>query len=354
MASAADGLAKCGHEVTLVASPGSMTPEGGRLITKTSCIDGNLNGGMEAANITSPEVTDAMRRADVIQDSSNFKIAALWAFDNLKHERVLQHLIGQDVWNVRVPKNVVAISHNHRQHIIHNSYGYQPLPFPPYVSNVRGIHVKDARVVYPDIDLDLYNPTDFGVKGNYYIWYSRFVPDKGFDTIIEIAQKRPDAKFKVFGSHATGDHKRYFYEPMPGHPVPYAQMIKDTPNIELLEEERIADMQIRVNLIARARAFVFPVGLRTFYAEAFGLVLLESLACGTPLLVSPYGSAPELVRHGKTGYVCADVDMFVDRLGDVDKLRPEDCRAEAEKFRKGTQAEELLKLYRAVLSGETW
>lgn len=387
MARCVEELSKRGHEVTLIASPGSMTPVNGKLIVKSSYVakyvcplcnleignmfgskldvcpkcnvkatlSGNLSGQVELSNVLSEGVKDALLKADVVHDSSNFKIAAKWAFENRKDTHVIQHLIGNDVWNVRLPKNVVAISQNHRQHIIHNSFGYQQLPFPPQASNVRGIHVKDARVVYPDIDLDYWKPSEGkgDDKGIYNCWYSRCHPDKGLDDVIDIAgiSKR---RFKMFGAHSIGDHHSYFYDKRSDHPRPYVDMIREVPNIEWLEEEAIAGNK-RVELVSKASAFVFPVGLRTNYAEAFGLVLLEALACGTPILVSPYGSAPEIVTHGKTGFVCPDVTTFAERLDDVKLLKPEACRNEAvTKYYKGRQAEEFEKIYADLLNGVTW
>ena len=328
-----------------------MTPNGG-LIELCSITGEKLDAKKEYANVTSPAVKEAVSKASIVHDASNFLIPAFLMSEDKKFNFV-QHRISMDTWNIRTPKNVACISPTHRQHTIYNSFGYQPLPFPPYVSNMRGIHVKDARVVTPDIDLDLYKPSTQD-KGGYWIWFSRCVPDKGLDTFIEIARRCPKEKFKMFGSHSHGDHYDYFYKSMESHPVPYAQMIKETPNIELLEEDYVKDMQRRVDLIAGAKAFIFPVGLLTNYAEAFGLVLLESLACYTPVLTTPFGSVPDIIDHGRTGFICSDVETFIERMGDVDKIKPYTCRQEAEKYRLGTQAESFVKLYREVLSGETW
>ena len=349
-----DELAKRGHEVTLVAQKDSMTPEGGRLIEKSSLNDdGQLNARKEFDNINSAEVTEAMQNADIVHSCENFHFSVQWVKEVKKSNHFIQHLISNDAWNIRIPMNVICISQTHRQHMIHNSYGFQQLPFPPYVSNVRGIHIKDARVVCPDIDLEKWKPKNYE-KGDYWIWFSRFNPDKGVDDFIEIARRCPNEKFKMFGAHKYLDHADYFYRGREDHPEPYEKMIKETPNIDLLEEDVVADMGKRIDIISRAKGFIFPVGLRTNFHESFGLVILEALALGTPVITTPYGSAPDIVEHGKTGFICSDVESMIERMSEIDKINPHTCRSEAGNYRKGKQAEAFLNIYKSILEGVSW
>jgi hypothetical protein len=78
--------------------------------------------------------------------------------------------------------------------------------------------------------------------------------------------------------------------------------------------------------------------------------MAESLACGTPVLAFPRGAAPEIVEHGRTGFLCPDEDAMVaavDRLGELDRW---DCRAAAEtRFDSHRMAEDYVRVYEHVL-----
>ena len=82
---------------------------------------------------------------------------------------------------------------------------------------------------------------------------------------------------------------------------------------------------------AGARATLFP----SDWPEPFGLVMIESLAAGTPVIALRRGSVPEIIEDGVTGFICDDVEDMVratERIGEID---PEDCRRHAELLRRG-------------------
>ena len=80
------------------------------------------------------------------------------------------------------------------------------------------------------------------------------------------------------------------------------------------------------SLLGRSAALLFP----TAFKEAFGIVMAEAFACGTPVLASPRGSVPEVVREGKTGFICATVDDFVRAVAKVPTLNRRIIRQECE------------------------
>ena len=69
----------------------------------------------------------------------------------------------------------------------------------------------------------------------------------------------------------------------------------------------------KLELLANARALLFPIR----WNEPFGMVMLESLACGTPVLAFPEGAAPEVIDDGTTGFLCEDEEAMVHALSDV-------------------------------------
>lgn len=103
--------------------------------------------------------------------------------------------------------------------------------------------------------------------------------------------------------------------------------------------------------LLRARALVQTP--RWF--EAFPLVVLEALACGTPVIALAEGGLPEQVLHGETGFLCKGVADLSEAFARLPEIRPARCRAWAqEQFSARRMALEYLELYRAARDGDTW
>jgi glycosyltransferase involved in cell wall biosynthesis len=80
------------------------------------------------------------------------------------------------------------------------------------------------------------------------------------------------------------------------------------------------------DLYAGARALLMPIR----WAEPFGLVMTEAMACGTPVIAFPEGSAPDLVLDGETGFVVEDEHAMAEAIGRLDEIDPARCRSSAE------------------------
>jgi glycosyltransferase involved in cell wall biosynthesis len=93
------------------------------------------------------------------------------------------------------------------------------------------------------------------------------------------------------------------------------------PGVEWLGE---VDREEKLALLGAARCLLFPIR----WDEPFGMVMVEAMACGTPVVASRRGSVPEVVAHGETGFVCDDHESLVAALRRVDELSPDRCRAE--------------------------
>jgi glycosyltransferase involved in cell wall biosynthesis len=81
-----------------------------------------------------------------------------------------------------------------------------------------------------------------------------------------------------------------------------------------------------VTLLQRGRAFIFPIR----WQEPFGLVMIEALACGTPVLATPQGAATEIVEDGTSGYLRPDLESLAACVGQLNRISPRDCRARVE------------------------
>src|SRR5205814_7076677 len=103
----------------------------------------------------------------------------------------------------------------------------------------------------------------------------------------------------------------------------------------------------KLELLAGARALVFPIR----WNEPFGLVMVEALACGTPVLAFPEGAAPEVVEHGRTGFLCHDEADMAEAVPKLDQLDRAACRAAVEGyFSTERMINEHVELYEELLA----
>lgn len=191
--------------------------------------------------------------------------------------------------------------------------------------------VPITRVIHHGIDVQRM-PFGRG-DGGYLLFLGRMSPDKGAHRAARIARAarvplRIAAKMREPAEHA------YFEERV-------APLLGD--GVEFVGEVG-ADEKLR--LLAGARALLNPIR----WDEPFGLVMIEALACGTPVLAFPRGAAPEIVDHGHTGFLCADDLAMVERVADLDGLDRRACRAAAQaRFSASRMVTEHLEVYEQVM-----
>jgi len=186
------------------------------------------------------------------------------------------------------------------------------------------------ETVYHGLQLDTfkYNPK----PKDYFAFLGRPSPVKGAAEAVQVALK---AGVKLVMAAKVNDWERDYVEK---HITPYV----DGKQIVYLGE---VGHDRKVELLKNAKAVISPIQ----WSEPFGLVNVEAMACGTPVLTTPYGSTPELIIDGKTGFLCKDVDEMVERVGQVGQLSRAACREHVEEnFSDERMAKQYLRLYRAV------
>jgi glycosyltransferase involved in cell wall biosynthesis len=164
--------------------------------------------------------------------------------------------------------------------------------------------------VYNGISLENFVPRDVPANPPYLVFLGRISPEKGPTFAIEIARKA-GITLKIAAKIDPADAEWAHREFLP---------LLNQPGIEYLGE--VNETQ-KVQLLSGATALLFPIQ----WPEPFGMVLIESMACGTPVVAFAGGAVDEIVADGITGYICRDVDQAVERVQQVSKISRAECGA---------------------------
>jgi glycosyltransferase involved in cell wall biosynthesis len=189
-----------------------------------------------------------------------------------------------------VDKPVVMTQHHPHEPAL--SKLYVRYPAIHYVSiseqQARAEPMPNIEVVHHGIPVAEY---EFRTrKEDYLLFLGRMAPCKGPHLAIQVA-RRAGLRLKLAGE-VQPFFRRYWEEDvLPGI---------DGDQIQYVGE---ADKATKNDLLSHARALLFPIQ----WNEPFGLVMIESMACGTPVLALPGGSVPEVVRDGVSGWICRDI-----------------------------------------------
>lgn len=150
-------------------------------------------------------------------------------------------------------------------------------------------------------------------KDDYVLWLGRFSPDKGAHLAIDAA-RRVGRRIVLAGKLNEPEERRYFAE---------AVEPRLGPGVEYVGE---ADAALKRELFGRAACLAFPIQ----WEEPFGMVMVEAMACGTPVAAIGRGSVPEVVADGVSGVIASSADDFAAALERASDLSPADCRRHAE------------------------
>jgi glycosyltransferase involved in cell wall biosynthesis len=174
-------------------------------------------------------------------------------------------------------------------------------------------------------------------EGGYLAFLGRICADKGPLEAIEIA-RRTGKRLKMAAKVDPADRK-YFEEQV--KPV-----LEASPHAEFIGE--INDSQ-KQEFLGKAAALLFPIS----WPEPFGLVMIEAMACGTPVIAFNSGSVPEIMDDGLTGFVVDTVDEAVTAVGRLDRLfRPSIRSRFEERFSVGAMARDYVKIYRGLAQSD--
>jgi len=250
--------------------------------------------------------------------------------------------------------------------VIHNNFDFLPLTYSglintPVVTTIHGFSSPSIVPVYKKYnggthyvaiseadkssELDYIATIHHGIKiaqfpfseaeGEYLLFFGRIHPDKGVHEAIQVAQ-RARIKLVIAGIIQDEDYFRSRIEPyLDGDAVEYLGSVGP---------------EARPEILGRALALLHLIS----FDEPFGLSLVESLACGTPIIAFGRGSIPEIVKHTETGYIVENVDHAVEAVIAVRSLDRFACRQDAVKrFSSNRMASDYIRVYQNILKGES-
>jgi glycosyltransferase involved in cell wall biosynthesis len=169
--------------------------------------------------------------------------------------------------------------------------------------------------------------------GDYLAFLGRIAPEKKPEVAIEVA-KRVGMPLRIAAKVDAND-REYFEQ--------VVRPLLDDPLIEYLGEVEDAH---KAAFLGGARALLFPID----WPEPFGLVLIEAMACGTPVIARPCGSVLEIIEDGRTGFVGDTVDDLVEAVKRIDTIDRAECRRHVEhRFSVPRMVDDYEALYRRAV-----
>jgi len=311
-------LVRQGHEVTLFASGDSCTEARLEAIVPRALRLDGIHDCVPSTMLMLDRVVARQKEFDILHFHTDFFHYPL--FRDLSHRTVstlhgrqdLPHL--PDLYRAFPHLPLVSISDHQRR----------PVP-----------EVNWQGTVYHGMPKDLFQCG--AGEGGYLAFLGRICADKGILPAIEIA-RQTGLPLKVAAKIDPAD-REYFEQQV--EPV-----LERSSHVDFIGE--INDSQ-KQSFLGRARALLFPIS----WPEPFGLVMIEAMACGTPVIAFRCGSVPEIMEEGVTGFVVDDVEQAaaaVARLGELPRPR---IRARFEKrFSVQAMARAYLKIYQNLTAEE--
>ena len=291
-------LVRRGHDVTLYASGDSVTSARLRSLTPRPMRYGDLQNGL--------------RHAEYLQLANAqacFLDAASGDFDVIHNHAGIEGLV------LGASSRTPVLSTNHLSFVPETQPIWDAYPWAHHSLSAASAATFPSRGAMPPIHhgIDV-SSFPFGDSPEGYLAFlGRFSPEKGAARAIEAA-RASGRRLLLAGKvdSADADH--------------FARDIE--PNVDGRQVQYVgeADADTKRRLLAGADALLFPID----WDEPFGLVMIEALASGTPVIGLRRASVPEVVEDGVTGFVVDDVAAMADRIGRIGEIDRRACRRAAE------------------------
>ena len=247
--------------------------------------------------------------------------------------------------------------------LIHNHYDFLPLTYSalvdtPVLTTIHGFSSPSIIPVYrkynarnhyvaiseadksPELTyiatihhgIDVTQFPFFEAEGEYLLFFGRIHPDKGVQEAIQVAH-RVGIRLVIAGIIQDQDYFETQVEPY-----------IDGTNVKYLGS---VGPDRRADVLGQALALLHLIS----FEEPFGLSIVESMACGTPVIAFARGSIPEIIRHGETGYIVEDIEHAVNAVASVRSIDRSACREDVEqRFSHTRMARDYVDVYEKILN----
>jgi glycosyltransferase involved in cell wall biosynthesis len=309
-----EGLVRRGHQVTLFATADSQTSARLESVCPRPLSE---DPNLPARVYESLHATLAFEQADRFDLIHNHLGCYPVCYSRLIPTPLVTTLHGS---GAEAPSRIIYSRYRHSPYVSITDAERQLAPDLNYVATV-----------YNGIDVDAF---DFSpTPGDYLLVLGRMSPDKGIHTAIEVARR--SGLRLVLAGIVPSENREYF-----------ETLVRPHLREGFIDFVGPADHVRKNQLLRGAYAFLHPIT----YHEAFGLTMVEAMACGTPVVAVPMGSVPELVVHGETGFWARDVEEACRLLPKVAALDRARCRQRvAQRFNLDQMVEGYERVYERVL-----
>lgn len=308
-----DELVRRGHQVTLFATSDSKTSANLVPIWPQSLWRAKLRSPHAVFSLLYEKLISLQDQFDIIHDHCEFYTAPYSKFLKPPVVTTLHHPLTEEItilYKRFSNINYVAISKNQKRS-------------GPGINIVRTIYHGLPAEKYP------FNPN----HQNYLLWLSRIGPDKGIAEAIDIAKLNGEKL--IISGNILPQYADYF-----------EFRIKPLINGKQIQFVGASDFSKKIELLKNAKGFLFPIKR----PEPFGLVVIEAMACGVPVIAYKEGSLPELIENGKNGFLVSSIEEACQALKKINQISREECREYVKKnFNLKRMVNRYEKLYKKIL-----
>lgn len=307
-----EGLVRRGVGVTLFATKDSLTQ---------AELRGVCRSGYEEDKSIIPKVWECLHIAEVFEQAREFDlIHNNFDFLPLSYSALVKTPVLTTIHGFSSPKILpVYEKYNGKTHYVSIS------------DADRSEKLNYLRTIHHGIELEQFdfNPS----PEDYLLFFGRIHPEKGTREAIEVA-KRSKRRLIIAGIIQDQDYFDTQVKPhIDDHQVKYIGIVGPTE---------------RNRMLRQAYALLHPI----YFEEPFGLAVVESMACGTPVIAFNRGSMPELITSGTNGFLVRDVDGAVEAVAQIGSIERAECRRTVEKrFSSEKMVDGYLSVYREILRG---